>query len=159
MTKRLGKGQGEEMMWDTVKIVSDVVSKKLSDKDQASLMAKIYGALSGGHYDEDFAMESVAKMYYIDKDGMKRHGPYWTIPDVTVVYEINRKKIPSAYNEWDWYVTFNMIASDNWELLHRWFPDMTNEEFAEKVACLSVNWLNDPDSPYGTSKIWCYLNQ
>ena len=159
MTKRLGKGQGEDMMWRTVHIVSEAVEHGMSDKDKESLMAKIYGTLSGGHYDEDFAVESVSKMYYIDKDGMKRHGPYWTIPDVSAVYEAYKKRIPSDYNEWDWYVTFNMIASDNWMLLHKWFPQMTQEEFAEKVACLASNWLDDPDNPYGTSKIWCYLNQ
>ena len=87
MTKRLGKGQGESMMWDTVKVVSEFVDHKMSDKDKDEMMAKLHGMLSGGHFDEDYAVEAVTKMYYMDKDGTKRFAPYWTIPEVAEVYE------------------------------------------------------------------------
>lgn len=158
MTCRLGKGQGEEKMWDTIRAVSDAVDRKMSDKDKEALMAKLHGILSGGHFDEDFAMESVSRMYYTDKDGVKRHAPYWTIPDVAAWYEKVKGKIPKSYNEWDFFVTANMVASDNWMLLTKWWPGITREELDEKVMELAVNWLNDEDNPFGTSKIWDYLH-
>ena len=158
MTKRLGKGQGEEMMWDTVKIVSEAIENGMSEKDKEVLRAKMYGLLSGGHYDEDYALASVSKMYYTDRDGVKRYAPYWTIPQVASIYEAVSDKIPSAYNEWDFFVTFQMIASDDWNLYKKWWPDISLEEIAEKVTDATVNWLNDEDNPYGTRKIWCYLN-
>ena len=158
MTKRLGKGQGEDMMWDTVKVVSEFVEGRMSDKDKDAMMNKLYGMLSGGHFDEDHAVDAVTKMYYIDKDGTKRYAPYWTIPDVEEIYETIEAKIPKDYNEWDWYVTFNMIMSDHRMLLEKWWPGLDMKGIAEKVTDLSVCWLSDPDSPYGTKKIWEYLH-
>lgn len=158
MTKRLGQGQGEGMMWDTVRVVSDAVEASMSDKDKAALMAKIYGMLSGGHFDEERAIEAVSKMYYTDKDGVKRYGPYWTIPEVAEIYESIRDQIPDEYNEWDFFVTMQMCMSDYRPLLERWWPRIDASELAEKVRDLSVNYLADEDNPYGARKIWCYLN-
>ena len=158
MTKRLGKGQGEGMMWETVRIISDAIDKDMSDKGKEALYAKMYGALSGGHYDEEHAMEAVSKMYYVDKDGNKRYAPYWTIPQVQDVYENVKDRIPSEYNEWDFFVTMQMEMSDKRMLLESWWPGISGDEIAEKVADLSVCWLNDPDNPYGTKKVWGYLH-
>ena len=158
MTKRLGKGQGEGMMWDSVRVISEAVENGMSDKDKQALFSKLYGMLSGGHFDEDRAVEAVAKMYYTDEDGAKHYAPYWTIPQIDEIYESVRGDIPKAYNEWDFYVAFNMVASDNWRLLHEWWPSITPEQFADKISDLTVNWLADEDSPYGDRKIWGYLN-
>ena len=158
MTKRLGKGQGEGMMWDTVKVVSEAVEHSMSDKDKEALMAKIYGMLSGGHFDEEHAMEVVPKMYYVDKDGEKRFAPYWTIPQIAEIYESVKAKIPSCYNEWDFFVTMQMKMSDSRMLLEDWFPKIEPEEVATRVTDLAVNFLNDEDNPYGTKKIWGYLH-
>ena len=158
VTKRLGKGQGEGMMWDTLRVVSDAIEHGMSEKDRAALNAKIYGMLSGGHFDEEHALEAVAKMYYTDVDGAKRYAPYWTIPQVMDIHDSVSGDIPSAYNGWDFFVTMNMVASDTWNLLHEWWPSLTQEQFADKVADLAVNYLADEDNPYGEKKIWCYLN-
>lgn len=158
ITKRMSAGMGESMMWDTVKVVSEAIDASMSEKDKAALMSKIYGMLSGGHFDEDHAMEAVSKMYYIDKDGAKRHAPYWTIPQVMEIYESVKDEIPEAYNEWDFFVTFQMVASDHWCLIHKWWPGITPEDFAEKITELTVNWLSDEDNPYGEQKIWGYLH-
>lgn len=159
MTKRLGKGQGEGMMWESVRLISEAVEKGMSEKDRGELFSKMYGLLSGGHFDEEHATEAVAKMYYTDKDKEKRYAPYWTIPQIVEIYESVSDDIPSAYNEWDFYVAFNMVASDNWRLLHEWWPSITPEQFAEKITDLTVNWLSDEDNPYGNTKIWSYLNK
>lgn len=158
MTKRLGKGQGEGMMWETLRIVSDAVEHGMGEKDKSALLSKIFGALSGGHYDEDHATEAVSKMYYIDNDGNKRYGPYWTIPQIQEVYEGVKDKIPEEYNEWDFFVVMQMEMSDKRMLLEKWWPGISGDELAEKVADLAISWLNDPDSPYGTRKIWGYLH-
>ena len=159
MTKRLGKGRGEEMMWDTVKVISDAVENDMSDKGKADLYSRIYGLLSGGHFDEEHAMEAVSKMYYVDANGVKRFAPYWTIPQVGEIYESVREELPEAYNEWDFFVAFQMMASDMWCLLHEWWPSISPEQFAEKISDLTVNWLNDEDSPLGNTKIWSYLHK
>lgn len=159
MTKRLGKGQGESVMWDTVKIVSEAVEQGMSEKDKEALMAKIYGMLSGGHFDEDHATEIVAKMYYEDKDGEKRHAPYWTIPQISEIYESVKDEIPAACTEWDFYVAFNMVAADHWCLLHEWWPSLTQEQFIERIKDLTVNWLDDEDSADADKKVWNYLHK
>ena len=158
MTTRLGKGQGEGMMWESVRVISDAIERGMSDKDKQALFSELYGMLSGGHYDEERAVEAVAKMYYTDRDREKRYAPYWTIPQIDEIYESVSGDIPSAYNGWDFYVTFNMVASDNWRLLHEWWPNITQEQFADKITDLTVNWLSDEDNPWGDKKIWGYLN-
>ena len=146
------------MMWGTLRIVSDAVERGLSEKDKAVLMEKIYGMLSGGHFDEEHALDVVSGMYYTDEGGEKRHAPYWTIPQVAEVYESVKDEIPEAYNEWDFFVTMQMCAADNWRLVHKWWPGISDGQFAEKIAEMAVNWLSDEDNPYGDKKIWGYLH-
>lgn len=62
------------------------------------------------------------------------------------------------YNEWDYYVTVQMIYSDNYNLIHEWFPNISEDEFNQKIYQLATNWLNDKDNPFGNSKTWCYFN-
>ena len=139
ITKRLSNGKGESVMWETIKMVSGAVENSMPDKDKSELMSKVYGMLSGGHFDEDHAVDVVSKMYYIDKDRSKRYGPYWTIPQVMEVYEKVKERIPSAYNEWDFFVTLQMQKSDMCPLLQHWFPNATAEEMDAKLVELAVN--------------------
>ena len=34
----------------------------------------------------------------------------------------------------------------------------SDDQIMEKVHESAINWLNDDDNPFGTSKIWCYFN-
>ena len=34
----------------------------------------------------------------------------------------------------------------------------SDEEIEKRIIEATINWLNDPDNPYGSEKIWCYLN-
>lgn len=43
-------------------------------------------------------------------------------------------------------------------MLRKWFPSATDKELEQKVVESTVNWLNDDDNPYGTAKVWGYLN-
>lgn len=51
-----------------------------------------------------------------------------------------------------------MIYSDNYNLTHEWFPNISENEFNQKIYQLAINWLNDKDNPFGNSKTWCYFN-
>ena len=158
LTSAYGKDKGVDMMWETVEIISDAVEESMPEEEKHELERKIYGKLSDGHYNEEYAKEDVKEMYYLDRSGKEHYAPYWTETALHEIYDSVRNKIPS-YNKWDFCVCFNMVASDNWMLLHSWWPDMTDAQFAEKVTEMAVNWLDDPDNPYGDdSKIWSYLN-
>ena len=157
MTKSLGKGKGEDMMWTTTHIISNAVEESMDKDARHHLKRAIYGALSGGHYNEEYAMEDVASMYYKDARGNKHFAPYWAVPQVQEIYSNIKGEIPS-YNEWDWFVTLQMTKADYCPMLEKWYPDITTEQKDAKLVELALNWLKDEDSPYPTGKIWHYLN-
>ena len=156
MTKKYGEGKGEAMMWTAVETISEAIEKSMDEKDKEELMKHLYGKMSGGHFDEPFAMEAVSKMYYVDKNGAKHTAPYWTTQVVKPIYDSIKSQIPS-YTFWDFYVTLNMMAADNWNLIETWFPGLNTSERDQKMVELAVNWLKDPDATFD-HKIWKYLN-
>lgn len=58
------------------------------------------------------------------------------------------------YNQWDFAVVLNMIYSDNYNLMKKWFPEDSEEQMMDKMVDLAVNWLRDDDNPYGKCKAW-----
>ena len=88
---------------------------------------------------------------------MVRKASYWPTSTIREIYESLRGDLRS-YNCWDFFVTLNMIATDEAGIVDKWFPNISDQERDGKFVELAVNWLNDDDSPYGNSKIWCYLN-
>ena len=157
-TKKYGNGKDDATMWATIKIVSDALEEHMEEKERKALIRKIYEYSHKGHYNEEYALEDVEKMYFVDEKGEKHYAPYWTASQIKDVYEAVKTKIPSEYNCWDFFVTMQMIKSDNCPLLRKWFPEASIEEMDRKLIELSINWLNDEDNPYGTEKIWSYLN-
>lgn len=157
--KKYGNGKGEAMMWRSVETISDAIEKYMSEEDVESLVRMVYGDMEGCHYNEQYAMEDVEKMYYTGEDGKKHYAPYWTENQVRSVYDQIHTLIPKEYNFWDFFVVLQMMRSDNYNMLKKWFPDATQEEHDKKTVDLAVTWLNDEDNPYGTSKIWGYLNK
>ena len=157
LTKQYGKGKGEGMMWSTVEIISEAVEHSMPEEEKHHLMREIFAMMNGGHYDDMFAREDVAKMYYTDNRGVKYDAPYWTDSDIRAVYDSVRGDIQN-YNYWDFYVALNMIKSDNCALLSKWFPDQTPEQRDTKLVEMTINWLNDPDYSHPDAKIWYYLN-
>lgn len=158
ITKKYGEGNGEEMMWKTVRIISDSVEKSMDDCSKNEMMRKIYGAMSDYHYNEEYAIKDVEKMFYVDSEAQTHYAPYWTVQQVKDVYESVQKEITAGYNFWDFYVTLQMQMSDYYLTVKGWFPDATEPELDKKIVELAVAWLNDPDNPYDTHKIWGYLN-
>ena len=158
LTKQYGEGKGESMMWTTLSIVSQAIDDSMEQEAREHLLRKLYGKMSNGHYNKEYAHEDVAKMYYFNDSGDQEAAPYWTEPQVKNVYDSVASAIPGEYNFWDFYVTLQMSRADNYNILKLWYPDVTSQEKDEKYVELAVNWLNDPDNPYGNSKIWKYLN-
>ena len=113
--------------------------------------------MSGGHYNEEYAIEAVAKLFYKASNGKEIHAPYWTVQQVKDVHDTISGKIPD-YTFWDFYVTLQMIKADNCPLLMRWFPNSTADERDKMLIEMAINWLADPDYPYPGEKIWRYLN-
>lgn len=158
MTKKYGEGKGEGVMWTTLQTVSDAIEDSMDEDVKEHMMRELYGQMAGGHYNQEFAEADVAIMHYTDPAGMKYTAPYWTESQVREVYELVKKEIPVHYNFWDFYVTLQMIKSDNCPMLKRWYPNATQDEIDKKLVDMAVNWLNDPDNPYGDHKIWGYLS-
>lgn len=153
-----GTGKGEDMMWRTLGIVSEHIESGMDEKHKDALLRDLYGEMSSGHYNEEYAKEDVSRMYYEDNAGKKHYAPYWNDDDIRQVYDLVKRNIPAEYNFWDFYVTLNMIKSDNCSIVKGWFPQESDEEHTKRIIALTVNWLNDADNPYGTEKTWGYLN-
>ena len=157
LTKKYGAGKGEGMMWKAVAVISDAVEESMPMESKQKLMREIYDEMSGGHYDEHFAMEDITRMYYTDRSGTKHQAPYWSVSTMQDVYDSISGDI-RGYNFWDFAVTLNMVASDNWCMLDRWFPDMNEAERNKRLVDMAVNWLKDEDAKHPDSKIWNYIN-
>lgn len=157
MIETYGKGRGEGKMWESVAVISDAVEKDMDAEAKKHLMRKVYCVMSGGHYNEEFTHEDVAKMHYKDANGKAHKAPFLTEEKVASVYEKVKANIP-AYNMWDFYVVMNMVIADNANMLALWFPDATETQKEKHYIELALNWLNDDDNPYGKEKAWKYLN-
>ena len=144
-------------MWKSVDVISRFVDKYMSDEEKEKLMRDVYDVVSDGHYNEVFAKEDIEEMYYKDKNGNKHYAPYWPESAVRSIYERHASEIP-GYNLYDFEVTMNMVASDMWCMLDKWFPGMTDAERNEKITEVAVNWLRDDDWSTNT-KIWDYMNK
>ena len=155
--KTYGKGKGEDTMRRSVKALSDSLRHKLAPEDYNLVERDIYRSMAGGHYNEQFAKEDVEKMYY-EQGGVRHYAPYWTDDQISSVYNNVKSELPSGYNLWDFYVAINMIKSDCCNLYKRWWAGASEGELEQKVVEATVNYFNDPDNPYGTEKVWYYLN-
>ena len=157
LIKSNSAGKGENMMWGSIKCISKFIDEHVDEEERCELIHQVFGLMSGGHYNEEFAEKAISKMYYQDKGGRKHYAPYWTADQVEDIFDGVKSRIPK-YNLYDFMVTFNMLASDNWSLLHGWFPDITEDQLTKKVTELTVNWLSDEDWPT-ESKIWDDFNK
>lgn len=149
------KGKDPEPLMEILSILSKALNN-LPEEDKELLTKKVYYLLNGGHYDEEFAKAAVANMYY--PDGKEKvYAPYWMQGEIEKLYDQVKNEI-NDYNLWDFYVTMNMIMSDNYPLLIKRYPESSKDEKTNIILEDSINYLNDEDNPFGTEKIWGYLN-
>lgn len=151
------KGEGSDKMWCITKILSDSINEYVPEKQRDVLLNKVYYSTNGGHFNKAFADSVIPRFYYVSSDGVKHQAPYWTEDEVRTVYNTVKGRI-SPYNFYDFEVALNMVKSDNCNKLRRWFPAASDKEIMDKLVDETVNYLDDEDNPYGTEKVWKYLN-
>lgn len=148
LVEKYGKGQGEGKMWASVAVMSDALEPmKETDKEGYwCIMRKMYGVMSDGHYNEEFAMYDVSAIEYTGKNGDKKKGGYWSADQVE---EATRNfRFPSGVNKWDKYVAFNLMYSDLCK-------KMDDGQILEAAFAF---YFNDEDWPGGSStKVWDYI--
>lgn len=112
LIEKHGKGKGEAVMWETARLVSDFIKpmKETNKKEYWNLMRKVYGLMSGGHYDEVWANHDVSQIEYTDKEGKKHTGAYWTCEQIEEATK--GMTFPSGTTKWDKFVSFNFAWSD-----------------------------------------------
>lgn len=112
-------------------------------------MRKIYGILSGGHYNEDFALHDVAEIEYTDKEGKAHKGAYWTCEQVEeATKEMN---FPIGTTKWDKFVAFNLAKSD----FCKKFDDADILRIGYLFFFADEDWGTDGKSP--ATKTWNYI--
>lgn len=138
-------------------VVSDFVERCATTEEKKRLMKRVYGIVGGGHFNEHFAAEQIAEMYYTESGGSNRYAPYWTESELRDVFDGVKDRV-SPYNLYDFMVVMNMMKSDQYLKLRKWFPGSTEDELFGKIVDEAVNWLDDGDSPFGDTKAWGYFN-
>lgn len=144
-----------EQMVEVTKIIGAFVATHATEEDLHKLYKDIYGVISEGHYDRHFADEAIGNMYYEDDEGNKHHAPFFTDTEVKEVFALNKDDI-SDYTIHDLEVTMNMLRSDNNRFFEKYAK--SDSEVRKMVICMAIEYLQDPDAPHPTSKIWHYLN-
>lgn len=146
LVQKYGKGLGEGKMWQSVSVLSEALEPmRESDKNGYwCIMRKMYGVISDGHYNEEFAMYDVSQIMYTNRRGEKRMGAYWTVEQVeeaTKAYPF-----PAGVNKWDKYVAANLAYSD----LCKKFED------AQILDAMYLLYFADEDWS-GSTKVWDYM--
>ena len=144
---------------DVLDIVAHYIDEQNCEDMEQCLIRRIHESVHGKHFDEDCAIHTVSKMFYV-KDGStsKTYGAFVPLEQSNKIYARFKDDLHKDYNQYDFYVTLNMSYADNFNLFHKWFKDVSDEAMLNIVAEYAINWLADDDSPYqGHTKIWSYL--
>lgn len=149
------EGVTPDQMKEVTSVIGSFVAKHATEEEVNRLCKEIYGVISEGHYDRHFAEDAIGKMYYEDEGGAKHCAPYYTDAEVKEVFDLNKDEI-SDYTIYDLAVTMNMLRSDNNRFFEKYAKN--NSEIKEMVCCMAIEYLQDPDAPHPTSKIWHYIN-
>lgn len=135
LIEKYGKGANTEKMKELTMILSDFLApmKKAHKEEYWALMRNIFGLLNDCHYDEDFAKHDIDNIEYTDKQGVKRHGAYWTLEQAEDA--MKKVQLPSDVNKYDWWVALSLSYSDLCKVL--------DDEQIIKAACSF--WFKDED--------------
>ena len=137
------------------------IDEKCDETHANCLIKRIHEQLFGKHFDEDCAIHTVEKMFYCKESAdtkSKVFGAFVSLDQSNKIYSRFKDDLPKEYNQFDFYVTINMMYADNYNLYSKWFKNPSDEAMLNVVSEAAVNWLADDDSPYeGYTKIWSYL--
>lgn len=143
-----------EQMLGVAEAIGKVASCCMRKEDMQRLCTMIYGVISEGHFDEVWADEAIVKMWYEDEEG--RHAaPFFTDEEVKDAFG-KRMDDVSDYNIYDFEVVMNLIRSDYHGTIGKYAK--TEEEVKEMTANMAVEYLQDADAAFPTSKIWHEIN-
>ena len=106
-----------------------------------ALMRDVFGILTDGHYNEDFATHDVSGIEYTDRAGAKHKGAHWSMEQVKEATK--DYKFPAGVNEWDIFVAANALYAD----LCKRFDDK------QVLDAMHSFFFADEDWP-GNNKVW-----
>lgn len=143
---KYGKGASNDKM----KALSMCLSKHFTMMKAAheekywALMRDVFGILTDGHYNEEFATYDVSGIEYTDRSGAKHKGAHWSMEQVKEATK--DYKFPAGVNEWDIFVAANALYAD----LCKRFDDK------QVLDAMHSFFFADEDWP-GNNKIWHYM--
>lgn len=152
------KFRGDEaMMWESIGIVSDMLEEFVErhpdlEEEYWEFMREQHEAMCGHHFNEMYARWQVEHMHHKREDGSTERGEHWPIEATTSVLNKHRGKVPSEYNEWDFYVALNT----SWHDFICWAKRNFSQPEEEVIELAIVFWFADDDWPTKT-KVWDYF--
>ena len=108
----------------------------------------VFGLLNDNHYDSEFAEHDVKNIEYVDIQGVKHKGEYWTFEQAEEA--MKKVQLPQDANKYDWYVALNNTYADTCKVL--------DDEQIIKLACQF--WFKDQDwagKDTSSTKIFEYM--
>ena len=147
----------EKAMWSSIESVSALLEKiKEEHPDLYWLFLRDqHEVMVGHHFNEAYAKWEVEKMHHKGIDGTTYKGEHWSIEQTNAVLNGMRSKIPSAYNEWDFYVALNASYHDFCKAAKKHMPDKADELIIDLAVAF---WFEDEDWE-DTTKVWDYFRK
>lgn len=145
---KYGKGKGDDVMWKSTKAISDFLYP-MKDTDKHNywgLMREVYGIMSNGHYNEEFAVYDVGQIEYTNRKGEKKTGAYWTVEQVEEATK--SMAFNTAVTKWDKWVAFNAMRADLCK-------DMEDGDILK--AAYAFFFKDEDWKPSSNTKIWDYM--
>lgn len=139
--------KSEEIMWQSVEAVSDLVEKlKVSHPEMArEFLMKEHSRMYGPHFNEEMAKEVVAQMYHYNSAGEKIKGEAVTVQDAERILG----GIDNAQDKrWDAYVGVNGFMHDMAK------SDLSSRAIMELAKMF---WFED-EAFQGKSKVFWYYS-
>lgn len=146
----------EKVMWASVGSVSALLEKVKAEHPDLywAFLREQHEAMVGHHFNKAYADWQVEQMHHKGADGTDYKGAHWTIEQTNEVLAKMRSKIPTAYNEWDFFVALNASYHDFCKVAKKHLPDHAEE----LIIDLAVDfWFADEDWD-GHTKVWDYFS-
>ena len=155
---KYGKGKGEEAMWKSVRILSEMMDelKESHPEKYWKMLKDTYASMCGPHFNEEFGEWQIEQMFFKDKNGNIHHAPNWTREQYKTVYELNKGKLKD-YTCRDFAVAVEMQYTDYYCRLRTWFPNASDDDIKMKAVELAIDYLDDIDDDEG-GKVWHRFN-
>lgn len=147
----------EKTMWASVERASALLERIKEEHPDLywAFLRDQHEAMVGHHFNEAYAKWQVAQMRHKGSDGIEYKGEHWPVEATNGVRAKYPNKIPSEYNEWDFYVALNASYHDFCAWAKKKFPDQAEAEIIELAIAF---WFLDEDWG-GNTKVWDYFRK